>query len=117
MLISNLIDSVIEQSIKNYDNNYQLGNPFEELIGFGQLVDRLSIINFKLYKLKDEVMLRLNDYKFTSWAAHEDIKLVIERARLKKRIDEKLTSTIKRIITTNDSGLNSEVKKYGDNKI
>jgi hypothetical protein len=114
--ISDLIEQRIEQSIKDYDNSYSLAeNAFEQLLSMGELVDRLSIINFKLYKLKDEVMLRLEDEKFKSWASVEDVKLVRERARLKKCIDEKLLSTMAKVFQGDKSGgLNQEVKKYGN---
>lgn len=114
--LSNIIDSVIEESIKNYDNSYELKNSsFEVLISMGELVDRLSIVNFKLYKLKDEVMIRTSDESFKSWASVEDVKLVRERARLKKCIDDKLISIINRINNGDKTGgFNPEVKKYGN---
>jgi len=116
--LSDLIDLKIKDSIKNYDNSYSLAeenNPFEELLSLGELVDRLSIINFKLYKLKDEVMLRFNDEDFKSWASVEDVKLVKERSRLKKCIDEKLLKMFLRFKSGDENaGFNPEVKKYGD---
>jgi hypothetical protein len=116
--LSDLIDLKIKDSIKNYDNSYSLteeNNPFEELLSLGELVDRLSIVNFKLYKLKDEVMLRLNDEDFKSWASVEDVKLVKERSRLKKCIDEKLLKMFLRFKGGDkNAGFNPEVKKYGD---
>ncbi len=116
MNISNLIDEQIHLAIKNYDNTYELGNnSFEELISMGELVDRLSIVNFKLYKLKDEVMDRQDDEKFKAWASVEDVKLVMERARLKRCIDEKLITIINRVNNGNiTGGFNPEVKKYGN---
>lgn len=115
LTLSELIDSQINLAIKNYDNSYELkSNSFEELLSMGELVDRLSIVNFKLYKLKDEVMNRQNDESFKSWASVEDVKLVMERARLKRCIDEKLIFTINRINNGNtNGGFNPEVKKYG----
>lgn len=114
--LSNLIDKTISQSIHDYDGSYVLGNSFEELLSMGELVDRLSIVNFKLYKLKDEVMDRPDDNTFKSWASVEDVKLVRERARLKKCIDEKLISIISRVNNGDDTGgFNPEVKKYGNN--
>lgn len=116
--ISNNIDEIIINAVKNFDNSYDCNNPFEKLLGFGELVDRLSIINFKLYRLKDEVMNRPNDEKFRAWASIEDVKLVEERARLKKCIDEKMLAVISRVMSgDNRGGINSEVKKYGDNRI
>ena len=116
MNISNLIDEQILLAIKNYDNSYELGdNSFEELISMGELVDRLSIVNFKLYKLKDEVMDRQDDESFKAWASVEDVKLVMERARLKRCIDEKLITIINRVNSGNTTGgFNPEVKKYGN---
>jgi hypothetical protein len=113
--LSDLIDEQINEAIKKYDNSYDLGsNSFEELISMGELVDRLSIINFKLYKLKDEVMDRQDDELFKAWASVEDVKLVMERARLKKCIDEKLINIINRVNTGETTGgFNPEVKKYG----
>lgn len=112
--LSENIEKIIITSIKDYDNSYELGNPFEELLSMGELVDRLSIVNFKLYKLKDEVMDRQDDFEFKSWASVEDVKLVRERARLKKCIDEKLVGIITRINEGDISGgFNPEVKKYG----
>jgi hypothetical protein len=114
--LSESIDKIIEESIKSYDNSYNLGeSPFEELISMGELVDRLSIVNFKLYKLKDEVMDRPDDSEFRSWASVEDVKLVRERARLKKCIDEKLIHMINKINSGDtNGGFNPEVKKYGN---
>ncbi len=85
---------------------------FEGLISMGELVDRLTIVNIKLYNLKNEVMDNKNK-TFRAWAAEQDVYLVEERARLKKCIDEKLKAEIKRIAETGESGYNPEVKKYG----
>ena len=111
--ISDCIDRLITNAIKNYDNSFTCDNSFEALLSFGELVDRLSIINFKLYKLKDEVM-DSEDTKFRAWASVEDVKLVEERARLKRCIDEKLISMIQKMQDGNENGgFNPEVKKYG----
>jgi hypothetical protein len=60
-------------------------------------------------------MDRPNDSDFKSWASVEDVKLVRERARLKKCIDQKLISIIKKIKDGDVSGgFNPEVKKYGN---
>jgi len=112
--ISDKIDNIIKKSIENYDDSFTCDNPFENLISFGELVDRLSIINFKLYKLKDEVMTRKTDKEFKAWASVEDVKLVEERARLKRCIDEKLIYIIKKVQGGDETGgFNSEVKNYG----
>jgi hypothetical protein len=96
-----------------YKQTDESENPFEELLSMGELVDRLSIVNNKLYKLKDDVM-NSEDSDFKSWAAEQDVKLVLERARLKKCVDEKLVAIIHRIKNGYESGgYNPEVKKYG----
>ena len=108
------IESIVESSVKHFDGSYNLDNPFENLLSFGELVDRLSIVNFKLYTLKDEVMKRQDNQDFRAWASVEDVKLVEERARLKKCIDEKLISMIAKYKSGDENaGFNSEVKKYG----
>lgn len=110
-MFSNLIDYIITNSIKTYKSD----NSFEELISMGELVDRLSIVNLKLYNLKNEVMLKPNDIDFKAWASTEDIRLVMERARLKKCIDEKLISMIGKVYSNDPTaGFNAEVKKYGN---
>ena len=115
MNLSELIDNKIFESIQEYNGSYELSeNPFEELLSLGELVDRLSIINFKLYKLKDEVMDRPSDDNFKAWASVEDVKLVKERARLKRCIDTKVLSMISKVNNGDlDGGFNPEVKKYG----
>ena len=114
--LSTAIDEIIDVSIKNYDQSYKLNkDPFEELLSMGELVDRLSIVNFKLYTLKDEVMKRSEDSVFKSWASEEDVKLCRERSRLKACIDQKLIHTIDRIYHgDNTGGFNEETKKYGN---
>lgn len=116
--ISDSIDQIIVASVKKYDQTFAfIENSFEEILSFGELVDRLSIINFKLYKLKDEVMAETASDSFKSWAANEDVKLVMERARLKKAIDSKILYIIHRVINGDSTGgINSEVKKYGEIK-
>lgn len=110
-----IINSIIENSIDNYDKSVILDNPYEDLISMGEIVDRLSIVNFKLFTLKDEVMKRQKDKNFCAWASIEDVKLVKERSRLKKCIDQKLVSMINKVINGDKSGgFNPEVKKYGD---
>ena len=120
--LSKNIENIIESSVKNFDGSYELGNPFEDLLSFGELVDRLSIVNFKLYTLKDEVMKKQGDLgvrmegnqDFKAWASVEDVRLVKERARLKKCIDEKLLAMIAKYQNGDENaGFNSEVKKYG----
>ena len=49
--MKNLVDNIIKEAIQKYDGSYTLNNPFEEMLSFGELVDRLSIVNFKLFTL------------------------------------------------------------------
>jgi hypothetical protein len=58
--------------------------------------------------------VRPDDETFKSWASVEDVKLVRERARLKRCIDTKLLSIIHKVNNgEQDGGFNPEVKKYG----
>lgn len=108
------IDNIIHEAIDNYDGSYQCDNSFEKLLSMGELVDRLSIVNFKLFTLKDRVMDNRDDVEFCSWASVEDVRLVEERARLKRCIDEKLLFIIARKINNSvDGEFNAESKKYG----
>ena len=52
------------------------------------------------------------DDKFKAWAAEEDVRLVEERARLKRCIDEKLLTVIQRYHQEGDTGFNAESKLY-----
>ena len=111
--ITELLNTIIRKSSESFHSyNYKEVNEFEELLSLGELVDRLTIVNIKLYKLKDDVMLSEDD-SFKSLAAEQDVYLVMERARLKKCIDKKLKADIDRVLNTGQSGYNPEVKKYG----
>jgi len=112
--ISEVIDSIVLDSIKSFDGSYNIDSPFGDLLSFGELVDRLSIVNFKLFTLKDRVM-DSDDTEFKALASVEDVRLVEERARLKKCIDEKLCGMISTMLGGDDAaGFNPEVKKYGN---
>ena len=115
--ISEQLDAIINHHVFSFTQNYTSDRCFEELLSFGELVDRLTIVNGKLYSLKNEVVERQNEKEFCAWQAVQDIRLVKERARLKKCIDEKLTAMIRRIAEGDQSGgFNAEVKKYGSDK-
>jgi hypothetical protein len=114
MKISDNVEDIILKAAQDFDGNFELKNPFEELLSFGELVDRLSVVNYKLYTLKDQVMLRANDEQFRGWASVEDVKLCRERSRLKRCIDEKLIAMIARInLGDSSAGHNAETKLYG----
>ena len=112
-VLNNIIEDRVKhfrqlRSIKLNDNN----NEFEKLFSLGELVDRLTIVNIKLFNLKDDVM-KNQDSKFRAWAAEHDVHLVSERAKLKRCIDQKVQKEVDRIITTGKSSYNKEIKKYG----
>ena len=108
-MISESVDKTIIEAVKNFDGSYELGEScFRDLLSMGELIDRLSIVNFKLYTLKNEVMKRPDDEKFRAWASVEDVRLVEERARLKKCIDEKMIEYV-----TQKARFNPETKSYG----
>lgn len=109
---SELVDQSIQQIIQFYKGKtlkdpYLKENPFEKLVGLGELIDRLTIVNIKLYDLKNEVMKRPNDTNFLAAAALKDVALVEERSRLKNCINEKIVSMI------NDPNTIPEIKSYG----
>jgi hypothetical protein len=110
-MISDKIEKYIISAIDEYDGSYTLeDNSFRDLLSMGELVDRLSIVNFKLYNLKNKVMELTDDIEFRAWAAEEDVKLVLERSRLKKCIDEKFIEFI-----SGKNNFNPEIKDYGNN--
>jgi hypothetical protein len=108
-MISESVDKAIIEAVENFDNSYELGeNCFRDLLSMGELIDRLSIVNFKLFTLKNEVMKRKDNEKFRAWASVEDVRLVEERARLKKCIDEKMIEYV-----SGKARYNPETKNYG----
>mgnify|MGYP003631537402 CR=1 FL=1 len=114
MDFSELVEQYVNDAVKNYNGSYNKEDHLQELIGMGELVDRLSIVNFKLFTLKDKV-IQSSDASFRAWASVEDIKLVMERSRLKKAIDSKLVHIINKILSGDATGgINSEVKRYGN---
>ncbi len=105
--VADKIERHIVRTIGNFDSKTVHDCPFNKLLSMGELVDRLTIVNIKLYNLKNEVMRKQKDKAFCAKAAVEDVALVMERARLKKCIDEKLVYTIKNV-----DSYNPEVKSY-----
>lgn len=55
-------------------------------MGLAELVDRLSIVNIKLAKVKDQ-QARMGSTMILADLAKQDIALCTERARLKRAID------------------------------
>ena len=108
MSISELIDVQISELVATYTSQEEEYYEFQELISLGELVDRLTIVNIKLYNLKNEVMQNSSNYEFLAKSALLDVALVKERARLKSCIDLKMKAMIK------GDSYNIEVKSYGD---
>lgn len=116
--IGDEIETAIQDALSRFNKEDALKahNPFEEQVSLSSLVDQLSITNAKLYFQKDEVMRRQDDKEFLAWQAIQDIRLVKERARLKKCIDQKIVAMIHAVIAGDRTAtINPEVKKYGDN--
>ena len=114
MDFNEIIQKQVELAVERFDGSYNNEDPLKDLVSIGELVDRLSIVNFKLYTLKDKVMEATDD-TFRSWASVEDVKLVMERSRLKRAIDSQLVYMINTILSGDTSGgTNPEVKRYGN---
>jgi len=87
-----------------------------ELITFSELIDKLIIINIKLYNLMDEITKYSDLKKLSEKEASillrlnkDQICLVKQRSELKSAIDKKLNVAIK------DGNINvsNEIKNYG----
>lgn len=87
----------------------------EELITLSELIDRLSIVNIKLYNLLDKAMeLELkrdkseNDIAMIVKLSGDNIRLVKQRSQLKIAIDTKINEAIRR----GRANILNEVKDY-----
>ena len=107
MMLSELIEAEIIEAISKYKSHNFVTYASLELLSMGELVDRLSIVNYKLYDLKNEVMKRQDNESFLAAAAIKDVALVEERARLKRAIDEKIIAMV------SNPNYNPEIKSYG----
>lgn len=107
--VSEIIDTRIEIALNS--NKKEFG-PMDDLVGIGELIDRLSIVNQKLYELKNDVMKNQSNTEFLAKAAIKDVDLVMERSKLKRAIDIKIDYIAQQIINKNNY-IGSEVKKYG----
>ena len=108
-VFSEEIEKVIIEAVNSFDDHAIYVGVALKLLSMGELIDRLTIVNCKLFNLKNDVIDNKNNKEFCAWAAIEDVHLVEERARLKKCIDTKLISYI-----VGTSTFNPETKKYGD---
>ncbi len=112
-MLSDTVESIISQAIDQFDDNYHAENNYEKLLGLGELVEKLSITNFKLYTLKNEVIRRKGDEAFCAWASEEDVKLCRARGLLKNCIDDKLRAYISREVHNETEQVIGETKLYG----
>ena len=116
-MFSDEVEKYIQVAIERID--LSMGGPdeqnqFEKLLSMGELIDRLTIVNKKLWTEK-EVQFNLDVHYHTeelALSAENDVRLCKERARLKACIDEKLIAIITRIVYGEDAGFNKEVKNY-----
>lgn len=93
------------------ENNTEL-----ELITFSELIDKLMIVNIKLYNclerssiLNDKVDKTDEDIKEIVKLSEDNIRLVRQRSAYKNAIDKKLNLAIK----NGETEVLDEVKKYG----
>jgi len=87
----------------------------DELITLSELIDRLSIVNIKLYNLLDKAMeLELKKDKSEKDIARivklsgDNIRLVKQRSQLKMAIDRKIFEAV----TRGNTNVLDEVKDY-----
>lgn len=86
-----------------------------ELITFSELIDKLTVINIKLFNLLDKTAeldkkseKSKDDIDLIVRLSGENIRLVKQRSNLKSAIDQKLNNAIK----TGGTKILDEVKNY-----
>jgi len=87
-----------------------------ELVTFSELIDKLMIVNIKLYVLMDKIAEYSALEKLSEKEAiillslnKDQVRLVQQRSELKSAVDKKLNSAIK----DGDINVLDEVKSYG----
>jgi len=107
--VANAVDLAIDKAIERYDGSWDFEepSPIDDLISCSELIDRLSIINFKLYNLKNAVMQNQGNRAFLARAAVIDVHLCEERSRLKNAINHKLEQVV-----AGRTAANAEQKDY-----
>jgi len=88
---------------------------YMELITFSELIDKLNIVNIKLFNLLDktaELDKKINkskeDIDLIIQLSGDNIRLAKQRSNLKSAIDKKLNEAIK----SGDTNILDEVKNY-----
>jgi len=92
-MISDEIQKLIESAIINGDLDLSM---VSSCVGFAELIDKLTICNLKLFKVKDlQADLDPNDTALAYDLIKKDIALCKERSLLKGAIDMKLLEIVK----------------------
>ena len=113
--MSDFINKKIQDITIGWTTDDDEGGPVSDLISFGELVDKLTICNMKLFKLKDlQANLKPEDASVVAMGyIKQDIALCKERSQIKRAIDQKLREIIKSQLSGTD-GFVAEEKLYGD---
>jgi hypothetical protein len=83
-----------------------------DLMSIGELVDRLTIVNLKLFKMKDMQSSSMDGIAL-ALSAKADVNLCKERSNLKNAITEKLCDMISKEYNGVVRSDANEVKSYG----
>lgn len=122
-MVEDLIDGEIASIVKASFDRLEVDlypttsdNAALNLLSIGELVDRLTITNIKLYKLKDFQVASQPMHDLAS-SATADVALVKERANLKATISQKICDIVARTIAGVSQPDTKEVKAYGEAKV
>jgi hypothetical protein len=83
-----------------------------DLMTIGELIDRLTIVNLKLFKMKDMQSSSLNGISL-ALSAKADVNLCKERSNVKNAITEKICDMISKEYNKVSRSDSNEVKTYG----
>ncbi len=115
MNLGSEIDKRIRATVKSFDPRRKVDyHAIESLVSVGDLIDKLSIVNCKLYTLKNQVAQNKSNTELCAALAAEDVFLCEERSRLRRAIDEKIIAICHRVVSGDTTGgFNPEIKRYG----
>jgi len=111
---SDLIEASIQSSIKEWNEQPKDVIQDYEVMGLGELIERLAIANLKLFKEKDAQADKITS-RTTFWyrqSVERDVELCRERAKLKNAIDKKIIAMISSGEKAH-SQFSKEIKNYG----
>jgi len=107
------IDSVLLEHFKTTDVDLWFQpSAALQLLTFGELVDRLTIVNLKLFKLKDMQFTSTSGVSL-ALSAKADVALCKERSNLKAAINEKILDMCSRVYNGIERSDVNEDKIYG----